>query len=147
MKQIELHTDGSALGNPGRGGWAYILKYNDSIKKDSGGVPHATNNQMELLAVIKGLGVLKERCNIKLYSDSKYVLDGLNTWIKNWKRNGWRTSSRKPVANGELWKELDALSEKHNVEFNWVKGHNGDPMNEEVDSMAQKAASSMKKEN
>lgn len=130
MKQIELHTDGSALGNPGRGGWAYILKYNNHIKKDSGGVPHATNNQMELLAVIKGLSVLKERCHIKLHSDSKYVLDGLNTWIKNWKLNGWRTSSRKPVANGELWKELDALSEKHIIEFNWVKGHNGDPMNE-----------------
>ncbi|MFA7127796.1 MAG: ribonuclease HI [Sphaerochaeta sp.] len=147
MKQIELYTDGSALGNPGRGGWAYILKYNEHIKKDSGGVPHATNNQMELLAVIKGLSVLKERCYIKLYSDSKYVLDGLNTWIKNWKHNGWRTSSRKPVANGELWKELDALSEKHYIEFNWVKGHNGDPMNEEVDSMAQNAARGMKKEN
>ena len=140
MKKVELHTDGSALGNPGRGGWGYILKFNNHEKENSGGVKHATNNQMELMAVIKGLEAIKEPCEVKLHSDSKYVLDGLEKWMINWKKNGWKTANRKPVKNKDLWIELDLMRQKHKIEFIWVKGHNGDPLNERVDTLANSAA-------
>ena len=140
MKKIELHTDGSALGNPGKGGWGYILIFKGHKKTGSGGVKHATNNQMELMAVIKGLEEVKEPCDIQLFSDSKYVLDGLEKWIHNWKSKGWKTANRKDVKNKELWIELDELRHKHKIDFNWVKGHNGDPLNEEVDKLANSAA-------
>ncbi len=140
MKQIELHTDGSALGNPGKGGWGYILLFGKHKKPNSGSVKHATNNQMELLAVIRGLEALKEPCEVQLFSDSKYVLDGLDKWMVNWKKNDWKTANRKPVKNKELWIELDTLRNKHKIHFNWVKGHNGDPLNEEVDKLANTAA-------
>ncbi len=139
MKKIEIHTDGSCLGNPGRGGWAAIILFGEHKKIITGGIKLATNNQMELLAVIKGLEALKEPCEIQLFSDSKYVLDGLNTWIHNWKKNNWMGSSG-PVKNVELWKELDEMQEKHKIHFNWVKGHNGDPLNEEVDKLAKAEA-------
>lgn len=140
MKQIELHTDGSALGNPGKGGWGYILLFGKHKKPNSGSVKHATNNQMELLAVIRGLEALKEPCEVQLFSDSKYVLDGLDKWMVNWKKNDWKTANRKPVKNKEMWIELDKLRNKHKIHFNWVKGHNGDPLNEEVDELANTAA-------
>ncbi len=140
MKKIELHTDGSALGNPGKGGWGFILIFKGHKKMDSGGVKHATNNQMELMAVIKGLEAVKEPCEIDLYSDSKYVLDGLEKWIHNWKAKGWKTANSKPVKNKELWIKLDNLRHKHKINFHWVKGHNGDPLNEEVDTLANTAA-------
>ena len=140
MKKVELHTDGSALGNPGRGGWGFIIKFGVHEKEDSGSVKHATNNQMELMAVIKGLEAIKEPCDIQLFSDSKYVLDGLEKWIHNWKAKGWKTAARKDVANKEMWIELDKLRNKHKIQFNWVKGHNGDPLNERVDKLANSAA-------
>ena len=140
VKKVELHTDGSCLGNPGRGGWGYILKFGQHEKEGSGGVAHATNNQMELLAVIKGLSAIKEPCEVQLFSDSKYVLQGLETWIHSWKMNNWKTSTKKDVSNKELWVQLHELSEKHKIIFNWVKGHNGDPLNERVDKLANSAA-------
>lgn len=140
MKEVTLYTDGSALGNPGRGGWGYILKYKQLETSDSGNVKHATNNQMELYAVIQGLKKLNKPCKVQLYSDSKYVLDGLNTWMKNWKKNGWKTASKKQVKNKDLWISLDELASKHDIHFNWVKGHNGDPYNEKVDKLANLAA-------
>lgn len=139
MKKVELHTDGSALGNPGKGGWGFILIYGPHKKTDSGSIKHATNNQMELMAVIKGLEAIKEPCEVDLYSDSKYVLDGLEKWIHNWKIKNWR-GSKGPVKNKEMWVELDELRNKHKINFNWVKGHNGDPLNEEVDTLANSAA-------
>ena len=140
MKKVELHTDGSALGNPGKGGWGFILIFNKHEKEGSGSVKHATNNQMELMAVIKGLSELKEPCDVQLFSDSKYVLDGLEKWIHNWKLKNWKTSARKDVSNKQLWIELDELRDKHTIHFNWVKGHNGDPLNERVDKLAHTAA-------
>ena len=140
MKKIELHTDGSALGNPGKGGWGFILVFGKHEKEGSGGVKHATNNQMELMAVIKGLEAIKEPCEITLYSDSKYVLNGLETWMNSWKKNDWKTAARKPVANKDLWVELDEMRNKHKIHFKWVKGHNGDEFNERVDRLANTAA-------
>lgn len=139
MKKIEIHSDGSCLGNPGKGGYAAIILFAGHKKIISGGAKVATNNQMELLAVIKGLEALKEPCEIDLYSDSKYVLNGLETWIHNWKKNNWKGSTG-PVKNVELWKELDELHQKHKINFHWVKGHNGDPLNEEVDKLARDEA-------
>ena len=140
MKKVELHTDGSALGNPGKGGWGFILIFGKHEKEGSGSVKHATNNQMELMAVIKGLEAIKEPCEIKLFSDSKYVLDGLEKWIHGWKAKGWKTANRKDVKNKEMWMELDEMRSKHKIDFNWVKGHNGDPLNERVDKLAHTAA-------
>lgn len=139
MKKVELHTDGSCLGNPGRGGYGAILLFGKHKKIIKGRVKHATNNQMELMAVIKGLEAIKEPCEIELFSDSKYVLDGLELWMTNWKKNGWKTS-KGPVKNKELWMELDEMQHKHKIHFNWVKGHNGDPLNEEVDDIARAEA-------
>lgn len=144
MKKVELHTDGSCLGNPGAGGYAAILIYKEHRKEIVGGTHNTTNNQMELTAVIKGLEMLNEPCEVDLYSDSKYVLDGLNSWIQNWKKNGWKTANKTPVKNVDLWRKLDELKSKHKINFNWVKGHNGDPLNEEVDSMAQAEAAKYK---
>lgn len=144
MKKVELHTDGSCLGNPGAGGYAAILIYKEHRKEIVGGTRNTTNNQMELTAVIKGLEMLNEPCEVELYSDSKYVLDGLNSWIQNWKKNGWKTANKTPVKNVDLWRKLDELKSKHKINFNWVKGHNGDPLNEEVDSMAQAEAAKYK---
>jgi len=140
LKKVELHTDGSALGNPGKGGWGFILIFGKHEKEGSGSVKHATNNQMELMAVIKGLEAIKEPCEIKLFSDSKYVLDGLEKWIHGWKAKGWKTANRKDVKNKEMWMELDEMRSKHKIDFNWVKGHNGDPLNERVDKLAHTAA-------
>jgi len=140
MKKISLHTDGSALGNPGKGGWGYILVYKNKEFPNSGHEKFATNNQMELTAAIKGLTALTEPCDVQLYSDSKYVLDGLSKWIKDWKKNNWRTSNRKEVKNKELWIKLDKLNQIHKIHFNWVKGHNGDIYNEKVDKLANDAA-------
>jgi ribonuclease HI len=140
MKKVELHTDGSALGNPGKGGWGFILVFGKHEKEDSGGVKHATNNQMELMAVIKGLEAIKEPCEIDLFSDSKYVLDGLEKWIHNWKVKNWKTAAKKDVANKELWIELDELRDKHTIHFNWVKGHGSNIYNNRVDKLANSAA-------
>lgn len=138
---VELHTDGACSGNPGPGGWAYVLKHGATGKErvDSGAEPDTTNNRMELRAVIEGLKVLTRPSMVDLYSDSKYVLDGLKTWIHNWKKKGWKTADKKPVKNQELWMQLDDLSSRHEIRFHWIKGHNEHPENERCDRLAVEA--------
>lgn len=136
-KTVYIYTDGSCSGNPGPGGWGAILKHNSKVKKISGGNSDTTNNRMEITAVIEALKALKVPCNVFLYTDSQYVCNSINNgWVNSWKKRGWRKSDNKPALNVDLWEELLTLLEKHNVEFNWVKGHNGHPENEECDSMA-----------
>jgi ribonuclease HI len=137
---IEIYTDGSCLGNPGVGGWGAILLYKEHLKKISGGNPATTNNQMELKAVIEALKVLKKSSEVIIYTDSQYVKNGLTTWIKKWKVNGWRTADRKPIKNLELWQELEIESLKHQIDWRWVKAHNGNKFNEMVDELARQAA-------
>ena len=139
LKYIEIYTDGACKGNPGVGGWGTILIYKDHIKEISGKENHTTNNIMELTAVIKGLETLKEQCHVVLTTDSNYVKDGITEWIKVWKSNGWKTANKQPVKNQELWKKLDNISDKHIVEWKWVKGHSGHPGNEHADKLANEA--------
>lgn len=147
MKRIEIFTDGACLGNPGAGGWAAILRYNDVEKEIVGGEANTTNNRMELTAVISALSALKEVCNITLYTDSRYVMDGIEKWIANWKQNGWRTSNKKTsVKNIELWQKLDELQSKHEIRFVWVKGHAGHKENERCDELARGEALKYKSE-
>lgn len=141
MPDIEIFTDGACSGNPGAGGWAAILRYGEIEKELSGGDDSTTNNRMELTAVIEALKALKKECSITLYTDSRYVMDGVLSWLPNWKSNGWRTSNKKsPVKNVELWQELDKLLSEHKVKWVWVKGHNGHPENERVDRLARNEA-------
>lgn len=137
MPRVEIFTDGACSGNPGPGGWGVILRYKDIEKELSGGEAETTNNRMELTAVIEALKALKTRCVISLYTDSKYVMDGVNQWLPNWKKNNWRTTNKKSeVKNIDLWQQLDELLPQHEILWNWVKGHNGHPENERVDKLA-----------
>ena len=136
MKEVIIYTDGACRGNPGLGGWGVLMQYRDENKELYGGEKSTTNNKMELSAVIQGLSALKEPCQVKLFTDSKYVMDGINSWIHNWKKNDWKTANKQPVKNKELWLELDQLVQKHNISWNWVKGHSGDPGNERADELA-----------
>ena len=137
MKTVELYTDGACSGNPGKGGWGAVLKYKDIEKELSGGEPETTNNRMELTAVIMGLKSLREPCNVELTTDSKYVADGLGKgWAQSWKANGWRKKDKKPALNADLWEEPLALSEIHNINIHWVKGHAGHEYNERCDRLA-----------
>ncbi len=141
MSDIEIFTDGACSGNPGAGGWGVILRYGDIEKELSGGESDTTNNRMELTAVIEALKALKRPCKITLYTDSRYVMDGVNQWLPNWKVNGWRTSNKKsPVKNIDLWQALESQLEKHQIKWVWVKGHNGHPENERVDKLARDQA-------
>ena len=143
MTAIEIFTDGACSGNPGAGGWGVILRYGETEKELSGGDAQTTNNRMELTAVIEALKALKRECEITLYTDSRYVMDGVNEWMPNWKKNGWKTTNKKSaVKNLELWQELDSLLSKHKIKWVWVKGHNGHPENERVDKLARDAAKS-----
>lgn len=144
---VELHTDGACSGNPGPGGWAYVLKHGATGKERaaSGAEPDTTNNRMELRAVIEGLSVLKRASIVDLYSDSKYVLDGLKSWLHGWKKKGWKTADKKPVKNQDLWMELDTLSSRHEIRFHWIKGHNEHPENERCDRMAVEAREALVK--
>lgn len=143
MTAIEIFTDGACSGNPGAGGWGVILRYGETEKELSGGDAQTTNNRMELTAVIEALKALKRECEITLYTDSRYVMDGVNEWLPNWKKNGWKTTNKKSaVKNLELWQELDSLLPKHQIKWIWVKGHNGHPENERVDKLARDAAKS-----
>jgi ribonuclease HI len=144
MKNITIYSDGSSLGNPGPGGWGTILKYNDHIKELSGGNPNTTNNQMELLGAIKGLEALKEPCNIQIISDSKYVVQGINEWLKNWIKNSWKTAAKKPVKNVELWQRYVEVSKIHQVQAVWVKGHAGHEENERCDFLAREEAEKLR---
>ena len=137
MKNIILYTDGACSGNPGKGGWGAILKYGNHEKVLSGGEKETTNNRMELLAVIKGLEALKEKCSVEIYSDSAYVVNAfLQGWLSAWKENNWKTSSKKDVLNIDLWKRLDQLLEKHEVEWFKVKGHADNELNNRCDKLA-----------
>ncbi len=137
MKQVDIFTDGACSGNPGPGGWGAILRYKGTEKEISGGEKNTTNNRMELTAVIEALKLLKEKCDVTLWTDSKYVADGLSKgWAKSWQKNGWRKSDKKPALNPDLWEELLELYELHNVTINWIKGHNAHPENERCDELA-----------
>lgn len=140
LKKIALYTDGSCLGNPGPGGYAAILCYQKSERVLSAGFYLTTNNRMELLAAIKGLEALKEKCDVTLYSDSQYLRNGMTSWIFNWKRNGWKTAQKKPVKNADLWIILDEVVQKHKIDWVWVKGHAGHIENERCDEIAKQAA-------
>ena len=137
---IEIYTDGSCLTNPGNGGWAAIIKDNDQIKKISGSVKNTTNNRMELLAPINALKEINENLQIEIYTDSQYVKLGITEWVNKWVTNNWQTSKKEDVKNKDLWVELYDLNKSANVKWNWVKAHAGNPMNEEVDLLAKKAA-------
>lgn len=136
MKQVTIYTDGACSGNPGPGGWGAWLVSGSHAKELTGGMAETTNNQMELTAAIEGLKSLKRPCHVMLYTDSVYVKDGITKWIHNWKRNGWRTANRKPVKNADLWQALEEAVERHDIIWNWVKGHAGDPGNEKADELA-----------
>ena len=137
MKQVIIYTDGACSGNPGPGGWGAVLKYGAHERELSGGEPSTTNNRMELLGVITALETLKEPCSVDLYSDSKYVVDSVTKgWVYGWKKKGWIKSDKKPALNVDLWEKLLPLLEKHDVTFNWVKGHAGHPENERCDRLA-----------
>ena len=147
MKRIEIFTDGACSGNPGPGGWGAILRYNEVEKELFGGEADTTNNRMELTAVIEALSALKEPCNITLYTDSRYVMDGIEKWIAAWKQNGWKTANKKaPVKNIELWQKLDELQAQHEIRWVWVKGHAGHKENERCDELARMAAEQLKNE-
>ncbi|MGB3753784.1 MAG: ribonuclease HI [Parerythrobacter sp.] len=140
MKQVEIFTDGACKGNPGPGGWGVLLRMGSHEKELSGSEAETTNNRMEMLAVIRALEALKEPCAVALYSDSKYVLDGITKWVAGWIGRGWKTAAKKPVANADLWRALIAAAERHRVEWHWVKGHAGHPENERADALASAAA-------
>ena len=137
--RVIIHTDGACSGNPGPGGYGAILTFGDHEKEISGGEPHTTNNRMELMAAIAALEALKRPCKVDLHTDSQYVQQGISSWIKSWKRNGWRTADKKPVKNVDLWQRLDAALAPHEVHWHWVKGHDGHEMNERADVLARSA--------
>tara|TARA_X000000950_G_scaffold99265_1_gene125594 strand:+ start:71 stop:502 length:432 start_codon:yes stop_codon:yes gene_type:complete len=138
---IKVYTDGACKGNPGPGGWGVYIQSNDEEKDLYGGNPETTNNQMEMQAALEALKYLKDKDEvIELYTDSNYLRQGITEWIHKWKLNNWRTAAKKPVANRDLWVEISDLNEKMNVEWNWVKGHAGDPGNERADQLANKGA-------
>ncbi len=135
-ERVQLYTDGACSGNPGPGGWGVLMLWNDHEKELCEGEFNTTNNRMELMAAIMGLEALKRGIAADLYTDSTYVRDGITKWIHNWKKNGWRTSAKKPVKNEDLWKRLDTAVAPHDVEWHWVKGHAGNPENERADELA-----------
>ncbi|MDZ7789456.1 MAG: ribonuclease HI [Xanthomonadales bacterium] len=137
---VHIWTDGACLGNPGPGGWGALLRWNGHERELSGGEAETTNNRMELMAAIRGLESLKRSCRVVLTTDSQYVRKGITEWMTNWKKNGWKTASKKPVKNAELWQRLDKARERHEVQWDWVKGHSGHPENERADELASEAA-------
>ena len=135
-RKVIIYTDGACSGNPGKGGWGAVLKYGEITKQISGYSDLTTNNKMELQAVIEALKLLKKRCDVEIFTDSVYVKDGITKWINSWKMNNWKTSKKEPVKNKELWIELDNLRNQHNINWNWVKGHADDEINNIVDKLA-----------
>ncbi len=145
---LKIYTDGSCLGNPGFGGWGYVATNGTDIAKKSGSVPDTTNNRMELLAVIQALKAAAPRhSELEIHTDSQYVKNGMQLWIKNWKKNNWKTADKKPVKNQDLWQELDDAASKIKIHWHWVRGHNGDTFNEMVDDLARGAAEDLKAKN
>ena len=145
MKKIVIHSDGGCHGNPGPGGWAAVLEYGEHKRELSGGVPATTNNRMELQAAIEGLNALKESCEVIFYTDSEYVRNGVTAWLFQWKRNGWRTKSKQPVKNEDLWRALDAATARHKIDWHWLKGHAGHTGNERCDQLANAEMAKIKK--
>lgn len=137
MKYVRIFTDGGCVPNPGRGGWGAILMYQEHKREIFGGERHTTNNQMEMMAAIMALETLKAPCSVDLYSDSRYLVDGANSWIKSWKQRNWMTRGKTPVKNADLWRRLDAQLSRHNVVFSWVRGHSGNEHNERCDQLAE----------
>jgi ribonuclease HI len=140
MKKVQAISDGSCLGNPGPGGWAFILRYGGRTKEQSGGEPHTTNNRMELTAALRALQALKEPCEVEFTTDSQYLKNGVESWMARWKRNGWKTADKKPVLNQDLWQALDKELERHRVRWVWTKGHAGHSDNDRCDELARLAA-------
>lgn len=140
MKRVQLITDGACKGNPGKGGWACILRYGEYKREFYGSSPHTTNNRMEIAAVIEGLKRLNERCSVEIITDSEYVKSGIMQWIEGWKRNGWRSSGKKPVKNQDLWMMLDELVNAHETHWKWTKGHASHEDNNRCDELASRAA-------
>ena len=136
MKTVSLYTDGACKGNPGPGGWGALLRFKDNERELFGGDPATTNNRMELMAVIEALSALTRPCHVRLHTDSRYVQQGMTTWIHNWKRRGWRTADKQPVKNADLWKRLEQLVSRHDMEWIWVKGHSGHDGNDRADALA-----------
>lgn len=135
-KRVIVHTDGACSGNPGPGGWGAILEFNGREKEVFGGAPETTNNRMELTAAIEALRALKGPSAVELHTDSEYLRNGISKWIHGWKRNGWKTADRKPVKNTDLWQTLESLTETHDVDWRWVRGHAGHDLNERADALA-----------
>jgi ribonuclease HI len=140
LKKVQLITDGACIGNPGPGGWACILRHGESKKEIFGSEPHTTNNRMELTAAVKGLTALREPCEVEIVTDSQYMKNGIQKWIANWKRNGWRTAEKKPVLNQDLWEELDRQNARHKTIWSWTKGHASHADNNRCDELATAAA-------
>ncbi len=136
LERVEAFTDGACRGNPGPGGWGALLRMGERERELHGYEASTTNNRMELAAAINALAALKRRCRVRLVTDSRYVKDGIEQWLANWKRNGWRTAAKKPVKNADLWQQLDLLLAAHEVELEWVRGHTGHPENERADGLA-----------
>ncbi len=142
--EVVIYTDGACKGNPGVGGWGALLRFGPHEKEIFGGEAHTTNNRMELLAVIRALEALTRSTVVELYTDSQYVKNGIETWIHGWRRNGWKTSDRKPVKNADLWRELETAAARHTVRWNWVRGHAADADNERADALANRGVESIR---
>jgi ribonuclease HI len=136
MKKVTIYTDGACSGNPGPGGWGALLRFNGQEKELSGGESQTTNNRMEMTAVIEALRALNSRCSLEITTDSEYVKNGITKWIFSWMKNNWKTKARKDVKNRELWEELWKLSQEHDIQWKWIKGHSGHPENERCDELA-----------
>lgn len=144
---IEIFTDGACKGNPGIGGWGALLRMGDKERELFGGEAATTNNRMEMMAAIAALEALKRPCRVKLHTDSKYLLQGITEWLAGWKQRGWKTANKKPVKNEDLWRRLDALVERHRIEWIWVKGHDGHIENERADALANRGVESLREKN
>ena len=146
LPQVEIFTDGACKGNPGPGGWGAVLRFGDTEKEISGGEAQTTNNRMEMTAALEALNLLKKPCAVTLYTDSKYVMDGITKWMVNWKKRGWKTASKQPVKNADLWQQLDEQVNRHQVSWEWVRGHTGHPGNEHADLLANRGVVQAKRQ-
>jgi ribonuclease HI len=146
LKLVKIHTDGGCEGNPGPGGWAAVLEYAGRTKELSGGDPATTNNRMELQAAIEALQALREPCEVELFTDSQYLREGITRWISNWKKRGWRTATKQPVKNEDLWRALDTVTAIHSIQWRWLKGHAGHSGNERCDALAGQEIGRIKKQ-
>ena len=144
MSDVQIFTDGACKGNPGPGGWGALLRKGTTEKELSGSEADTTNNRMEMTAAIRALAALKRECTVDLYTDSKYLIDGITKWLPGWQKRGWKTADKKPVKNEDLWRELAALNTKHRITWHWVKGHSGHAENERVDQLASDAAETIR---